>query len=457
MNRTLLTFTAALGAALSPACLCQKATITEERVRETVSWLASDERNGRDSGSDELEAAGQWLAARFERAGLQQLREGSWFHEFSLPGVRIDSDQVKLKLTRKVGGASKDFELEAGEDVRQWLPSDGLEGDEPCTVADLGDPVLQRLLRARSARRPVIVEVSEDHPYWKRSEGAHTVLTRRRQAARPMLLVRDGLLPKPPKGDQQVEWTAAWSVGAPEVVEVPQRNVMALLPAAEDSPDKDEYVVVSAHYDHVGVGTPKGGDSVYNGADDNATGTTAVVLLAEALADQRLRRNVLFVCFAAEERGLRGSRAFCERPPLPLDRVVANLNIEMIGRPEEGKREKCWFTGAGYSDFATICEVALGGEGIEVVDFRMGNQLFGASDNASFVAKGIVAHSVSAGSLHPDYHQPGDEVDKLDLPHMTKIIRGLFDVTKALVDRDAPPAWNAEGEKVLERMTRRRR
>ena len=81
----------------------------------------------------------------------------------------------------------------------------------------------------------------------------------------------------------------------------------------------------------------------------------------------------------------------------------------------------------------------------------------GASDNASFVAKGIVAHSVSAGSLHPDYHQPGDEVDKLDLPHMTKIIRGLFDVTKALVDREAPPVWNAAGEKVLERMTRRRR
>jgi hypothetical protein len=87
----------------------------------------------------------------------------------------------------------------------------------------------------------------------------------------------------------------------------------------------------------------------------------------------------------------------------------------------------------------------------------MGNQLFGASDNASFVRKGIVAHSVSAGSLHGDYHQPGDEVQKLDLPHMTAIIRGLYDVTQELANRAEPPTWNERGEKILERMQRRRR
>ena len=95
--------------------------------------------------------------------------------------------------------------------------------------------------------------------------------------------------------------------------------------------------------------------------------------------------------------------------------------------------------------------------GVGVVDFRMGNQLFWASDNASFVRKGIVAHSVSAGSLHDDYHQPGDEVGKLDVGHMTAIIRGLCDVTKALADRDAPPAWNDKGEQAIERTLRRRR
>ncbi len=441
-------------AALLPA---QKSKITEERVRETVSWLASDERNGRDTGSPELEAAGQWLASRFAAAGLRQVREGAWFHEFSLPAVRIDSATVKLTLTRKVGDASEDFVFEPDRDVRQWLPSDGLQGEEPCTVAKVDDPVLQRLLRARSARRPVIVELPITHPYWTKSGGVHTVLTRRRQAARPMLLVREGLLPPAPEGDDRVEWTAAWAVGPAEQVEVPQRNVVAVLPAAADSPTRDEYVVVSAHYDHVGLGSALGGDNIYNGADDNATGTTAVVLLAEALAERRLRRNVMFVCFAAEERGLRGSRAFCERPPVPLERVSANLNIEMIGRPEKGNERKCWITGAGYSDFAEVCAQALATEQVEVVPFRMADSLFGASDNASFAAKGVVAHSVSAGSLHEDYHQPGDEVQKLDIPHMTQIVRGLFDVTVALADREGDLSWSERGEAFVERLKGRRR
>jgi hypothetical protein len=435
----------------------QKAHVTEPRVRETVTWLASDERKGRDTGSKEIEQAGQWLAARFEKAGLKPVREGTWFHEFTLPGVRVDSDAVKLTLTRKHGDDSKEFVLEGGKDVRQLKPSDGLEGDEPCTVAKVEDPVLQRLMTARSARRPIIIEVPETHAFWEQSKGVHAVVTRRRAAARPMLLVRQGLLPPAPTDGREAEWSANWSVAAPERTEITQRNVMALLPADPSSPTKDEYIVVSAHYDHVGVGNPKDGDMIYNGADDNATGTTAVVLLAEAFAGQKLRRNVLFVCFAAEERGLLGSRGFCERPPVPLERVVANLNIEMIGRPEAGNEKKCWFTGAGYSDFASICELALAGEQIGVVDFRMGNQLFGASDNASFVRKGIVAHSVSAGSLHGDYHQPGDEVQKLDLPHMTAIIRGLYDVTQELANRAEPPTWNERGEKILERMQRRRR
>ena len=455
MKRLSLLLTAPLVLAVVPVRAQQD--ITEERVREVVTWLASDERNGRDTGSRELEAAGAWLAKRFEAAGLAQVRKGSWFHEFSLPGVQIDSAAVKLTLTRKQGDASKDFVFEADKDVRQMLPSDGLAGEELCTVATAGDPVLQRLLRARSARRPVIIETPVGHPFWEQAAGVHTVLSGRRQAARPMLLVRAGLLPPAPAGERSVEWTATWSVGPSVALDVTQRNVMAKLPADSNSPHKDEYIVVSAHYDHVGVGAGQGGDNIYNGADDNATGTTAVVVLAEALAGQRLQRNVLFVCFAAEERGLRGSRAFCDRPPVPLEKVIANLNIEMLGRPEAGKQKQCWFTGAGYSDFASVCEAALVSAGVGVVDFPMGNQLFWASDNASFVRKGIVAHSVSAGSLHDDYHQPSDEVDKLDVAHMTAVIRGLCDVTKALADRDAPPVWNDKGQQAIERTLQRRR
>lgn len=447
----------------SLACLCllatatvaQASTITTERVREAVTWLASDERNGRDTGSVELAQAGDWLAERFANAKLSQVREGSWFHEFSMAGVRLDSDQVSLKLSCRVDKESKQFTLEAGKDVRQWLPSDGLKGEETCTVARITDPALRRLLRAGSARRPIIIEVPTDHAFWAKANGKHSVISSRRRSARPVLLVREGVLPEELSGSGY-EWTATWSCAASEPEQVAQRNVMALLPASKDSVHKGEYVVVSAHYDHIGVGRAKDGDAIYNGADDNATGTTAVLLLAEAMAKMPApKRNVLFVCFAAEERGLKGSYAFCKKPPVPLNKIVANLNIEMIGRPEEGNVGKAWVTGSGFSDFASICDAAMQKTGGSLVEFRMATQLFAQSDNLPFAKQGIVAHSISAGSLHDDYHGPGDEVDKLDIPHMTKIIRGLLDCTLELANRDQPPAWNDKGLRIVERLKKR--
>ena len=411
--------------------------ITEQRVREAVTWLAADERQGRDSPSPGLEAAAQWLADRFAAAGLQQAIEDSWFHVYTLPGLEIDSGAIAVALTRKLHEESEEFELEPDQDVRLWRASDVLSGEqEPTTVAKSGDPVLQQMLRARSGRRPVVIEVAEDHPYWQLAAGKRVMLGRRRAAARPVFLVRTGLLP-PVAGRGEAGWAADWSVEAPEKVDVPLKNVVALLPGTDK---REEYVVVSAHYDHVGMGNPVAGDAIYNGADDDATGTTAVLLIAEAMAAQPApRRSVLFVCFSAEEKGLRGSRAFLEHPPVPREQIVANINIEMIGRPEEGRREKAWVTGKDYSDFAAIAAEAMGRKNIEVVDFAMAQRLFSASDNFSFVRHGIVAHSVSAGSLHRDYHRPGDEAAKLDIPHMTAIIRGLCEFVREVAERDAPP------------------
>jgi hypothetical protein len=434
------------------ALVCQAALITEQRVRETVTWLAADERAGRDTGSPEIEQAASWLAERFRVAGLTQVQEGSWFHEFTLPGLVLDSGTVKMKLLRKMGTETTEHVLEPDRDVRLWTGADVTEGrDEACTVARSDDPVLQQLLGARSARRPVLIEVAEDHPYWLRAKGEHSVLSGRRAAARPVFVVRKSVLPPLPDAEQgkEITWVATWSVGAARKTDVPQKNVMALLPGTTA---KDEYVVVSAHYDHIGTGNPADGDAINNGADDNATGTTAVVLLAEALAKTPLRRSVLFVCFSAEERGLRGSAAFCDKPPVPLEKIVCNLNIEMIGRPEEGKQGKAWITGHDLSDFAAIAKQALERRSVGLVDFPMSGNLFAASDNFSFVRHGIVAHSISAGSLHEDYHRPGDEVDKLDIAHMTTIVTALCEFVRELADREAAPAWNDAGRKRLERL-----
>ncbi len=453
MTKTIRLAHALLLSLFAGAALAQGTAITEERVRETVSWLAADERMGRNTGSPELVAAGEWIAARFQAAGLAQVQEGSWTHGFPLPGHWLDSREVQLKLLRKMGSEAKDqqeFVLVADKDVRLRSAADATSGsDERCTVAVHDDAVLQRLLASDSARAPIVVEIAEDHPAWVAAAGRHGVLGPKRQASRPVFYVRKGVLPPTDKDKEPPTWTATWSTAAPEAAELPQHNVMGLL---RGTTKKDEYVIVSAHYDHIGTGRAVGGDAINNGADDNATGTTGVLLLAEALTKLPApKRSILFVCFTGEERGLLGSRAFCARPPVPLDKVAVVLNLEMLGRPEPGKQGKAWFTGVDFSDLGAIAAPVLQRGGVEVVEFPMAKQLFQQSDNYPFALAGVVAHSLSAGSLHQDYHQPSDEVEKLDVPHMTTVIRGLLELVTDLANRDAAPQWNDKGRSYLER------
>ncbi|MEC7584646.1 MAG: M20/M25/M40 family metallo-hydrolase [Planctomycetota bacterium] len=427
--------------------------VTEKRVDEMVRWLASDERGGRDSPSAGLEAAGEYIEKRFAAAGLKQLYDDSWRHHYELPGTRIDSKAIEMTVWVEAGEEAVEKVLEADKDVRLLRIGGMRKGvRQKVTVALSNDPRMQQLLRAGGGRRPTLLEVDVDNPLWVACEGERDILARRMRASGPVFLVRRGAMPVAGGGGVP-SFTATWEVTGVSEVDVPLTNVVGML-QGETLPD--EFVVVSAHYDHVGTGQPRDGDAIYNGADDNATGTTAVVLLAEALATlPRPKRSVVFVCFSAEEKGLRGSAAFCEDPPFALEQVVANVNIEMIGRPPDEGPKTAWVTGSGYSDFAAITETAFQRAGIELVDFRMADALFRASDNFPFVRQGVVAHSISAGSLHDDYHQPSDEVDLLDIPHMTAVIRGLGQVVLEFADRPERPTYNDKGQKMLESLRRR--
>jgi len=126
----------------------------------------------------------------------------------------------------------------------------------------------------------------------------------------------------------------------------------------------------------------------------------------------------------------------------------------MIGRPLPGREKQAWITGPGYSDFAAIAGPALQRAGIELVDFEMQDPLFAQSDNWSLAMQDVVAHSISAGSLHKDYHQPSDEVQKLDLDHMTAVTRGLLEVVREFADREQRPAYNEKGKAVVARRRR---
>ncbi len=210
-------------------------------------------------------------------------------------------------------------------------------------------------------------------------------------------------------------------------------NVLGFL-AGTDSTLKNEVVLVDAHFDHVGVGSSVNGDSIYNGADDDASGVTAVLEIARQFAEGSTpRRTVLFVTTTGEEAGLLGTRWFIDHPPIPLSQFVANMEIEMIGRPDPlaGGAGKAWLTGYERSSMGERFAAA----GLDIVsDKRPDQRFFERSDNIAFARRGIVAHTLSTYNLHTDYHQPGDEAAKVDLEHMATVINTGARAVRLLAD-----------------------
>jgi hypothetical protein len=225
----------------------------------------------------------------------------------------------------------------------------------------------------------------------------------------------------------------------------PTRNVVGIL-RGTDPALRDEYILVDAHYDHVGIGTPVNGDSIFNGADDDASGTVAVIEIARALAKAPPKRSVLFIATTGEERGLIGTNYFIANPLVPLAQIVANFEIEMIGRPDSlvGGPGKGWLTGYERS---TMGE-SLAKAGIPVViDPRPEQSFFTRSDNIAFARMGIVAHTYSSFNLHTDYHRPSDEVDKVDFPHMTALINASIRAVDFLANGPRQ-TWHPGGQPV---------
>ena len=220
-------------------------------------------------------------------------------------------------------------------------------------------------------------------------------------------------------------------------------NVVGILPGT-DSALRTEAVLVDAHYDHVGIGRAVNGDSIYNGADDDGSGTVAVIEIARIIAAQGgNKRTIIFAAMTGEEVGLVGTNWYVAYPPFPLAQTVANFEIEMIGRPDSlsGGAGKGWLTGFERSTMGP----ALAAAGIPVVaDPRPAQRFFERSDNIAFARLGMVAHTWSSFGLHRDYHQPSDDVSVVDFPHMAKLIDGAVRAVWVLANGHAP-TWNEGG------------
>jgi hypothetical protein len=430
--------------------------ITEARVTGTIAFLASDELAGRGTGTPEFDIASAYVAARFRGAGLEGGGDnGSFFHESRTSQSRLPPSATLLAGD---GAPVAHWGLLAAGDSQQSIEgtveSISLDDwrEKPAEGVSLGSIVrgsfstdakgsraMSQLARVaghlQTAGAKLLLLNADGESDWVRQ--SELLRSRPRVASRnsfaiPIVLVAPAT---------QAIGTIRAEIPGMFREEKVMRNTIGILRGSDIERSK-EAILFSAHLDHLGSNPNLEGDGIYNGADDDASGVTAVISLADAFAamPDKPSRSILFMTFWGEESGLLGSKQFVESPSWPLENIVANINIEMIGRPEGGARGKIWMTGWQESDLGILMRNSASCWGTEIFEHpKFSSMLYRASDNWSFVQRGVVAHSFSAGSLHADYHQPDDEWDRLEIPHMTSVIRGLMLGSLPLVDGSATP------------------
>ena len=227
------------------------------------------------------------------------------------------------------------------------------------------------------------------------------------------------------------------------------RNVIGIL-RGSDPALRNECVMVSAHYDHLGRKGPGPGDRIYNGANDNGSGTVTVMEIADALSklDPHPRRSILFIAFAAEEEGLLGSRYYAKHPAWPLSKTIADLNLEQLGRTDASDGEQkgtATLTGFGFSTISNTLRKAGDETGIRVYDSEPSSaRFFVSSDNLALAEVGVPANTVAVAYMFPDYHKVGDEWRKIDCGNLAHVDRMLALAVVMLADNARIPQWTNE-------------
>ena len=229
------------------------------------------------------------------------------------------------------------------------------------------------------------------------------------------------------------------------------KNVVGLL-RGSDPVLRDTYILITAHYDHVGIRPGAAPDSIYNGANDNATGTAAVIELAEVLARSGIRpkRSILFMAVHGEESGLLGSRWYADHPIFPLEKTAAMINLEMLGRTDMDDTDltnRAGLTGFNLSNLSAAFVAAREAWGVEFFRHEQNSlPYFSRSDNIALASLGVVAHTVSVGYSNVDYHGPGDHWEKVDYENMARTVKTVGLATLMWAHSDLEPAWNAANE-----------
>ena len=441
-------------------------SIQERNVRAHMEFLAGDALQGRGSGTEYEHIAAQYIAAQLRQFGLE-------------PAGDAETNGKKnflqtITLTKRAFAEAPRLRFSANNQTTEWVHGKEIVLAQAATTEFSGS--LQKLA-ANAPVKPgsfVLMNVAENtdrqalgqsigaiveqkpaavlvplvpewQQFWSRlavklpqlpsydepSGSGHSVIFLSAAAAQELQKVSDGTLMQLQGQVGATEKNYTW-------------NAVGVLPGS-DSKLSREAIVLSAHLDHLGVGRSASGDSIFNGADDDASGVVAVLELARILgAGLKPKRTVYFALFGSEERGGYGSQHFIKNPPVPLNQMIADLQFEMIGRPDaKVPANTLWLTGYERSNLGL--ELTKHGAAL-VADPHPEENFFQRSDNYAFAKLGVIAHTVSSYGLHQEYHQANDDLAHIDFTHMTRAINSMIKPVQWLVNSNFVPAW-VEGMK----------
>jgi len=399
--------------------------IPSEQVIKDITYLASDDLKGRASFSPEIDKAANYIAKRFAEIGLQPLHSESFLQTFTVSQIQPNTLSVNLngeKISPKNTAIASTIEkLEWDSNVAQVHI---INKDDDMRTA-------LRELNQQGGQHLIVIDNSHKKTFKAYQGYFNRGLTK-------LSLEHSGALVLVLRDDNSVESKIEqYKVSASATItQQTLTNVVGVLPGKQSPED---IVLYSSHYDHLGV--TEDGKQIYNGADDDASGTTAVLNLAQFFANKGdNKRSLMFSAFTAEEIGGFGSKYFSQQ--LNPDHVVAMINIEMIGKPSKFGAGTIWMTGMERSNLGELLNKNLVEINTQIYQDPYPEQgLFYRSDNATLARLGVPAHSFSSTQLDKDqhYHKVTDDINSLDLSSMHKVIETLATATQPLVDGLATP------------------
>ncbi|MCX6367137.1 MAG: M28 family peptidase [Armatimonadetes bacterium] len=426
--------------------------ITAENLRGYLTFIASDALQGRDTPSQGLDVAAEFLAFHLKKWGLKPGGDKGTFFQ-KIPMIKMGFDETKSSLTIAETAVKfgESFAIERGNgsatgdlvSITDDLGSADVKGKIVLLGPEVRDTVLPKVLEAGAV---AVLRTSTNQSWWRRNavQASRRAGWRMERTPTPEPPTAVPVVMLSPEASAQALLSVGKSVSVTvqaKIERIYTQNVVAIAEGS-DPKLKSEFVAVGAHYDHVGTGG-RGTDTIFNGADDDGSGTVAILSMAEAAVQARPKRSLLFVWHAGEEKGLQGSSYFVDTPTVPIGQIVAQLNIDMIGRSKpagDTKPANKDLSGPNsiYVIGTTMMSTELGKLIHETnakylkLDYDPKydapddpNRFFYRSDHFNYAKKGIPICFWFDG-VHEDYHQVGDEVSKIDFNKMEKITRTVF-------------------------------